>query len=433
LRVRIVWAEFPVHQSEGGIVSVTLGSVLPREVLQLQEAIDPVGLFLAAGGDCSVDTMTTLLKNAQQVEALALRQVALVDMAGTWIEFDASGVHNLVRESTGCTDGSARATVRLARRLEQDLRPVGDLLREGRITRAHAAAIVHGVRGLDADIVASSLEAICAAALSTDPVRLGAELRERAEAISDQLAQEQRRKIEERKGVTLDETPSGAWLINGLLSPEEGTLLNDVLDKRMAADRLDGDTRSNPRRRHDGMIDIFRHYADCSCTDEDLPRQGSNRAQVVIVASSETVAGVPGARPASLVGTDNGLLTRAELLRMMCDADISTVTLSSEVERIDFGRTTRTVSKGQWAALCVRDRKCVVKGCRRRPSQCQAHHVIWWRNGGTSDLGNYVLLCHAHHHALHDRGAWLSLEDDRLLTPSGFLDAWDPPPRTSRP
>jgi len=413
--------------------TLTSTQALPAELEQLQQAIDTVGLFLAAGGDCRVDTMTSLLKNAQQVEALALRQVALVDLSGTWIELDAYGVHNLIQQATGCTDGAARATVRLARRLEEDLHPVGELWRGGRITRAHAAAIVHGIRGLDPAIVASSLEAICAAALATDPVRLGAELRERAEAISEDLAKEQRRKIDARKEFLLDETPGGAWLGNGLFDAAEGALINDVLDKRMNADRFEGDTRSNPRRRHDAFMDVFRHDTDCTHTDEDLPRQGSNRAQVVIVASSEAVAGVPGARPACLLGTDNGLLTHNELLRMMCDADISTVTLSTDVDRIDYGRSTRTVTRAQWTALCVRDRRCVVKGCRRRPSQCQAHHVIWWRNGGTSDLDNYVLLCHAHHHALHDAGAWLSLEDDRLLTPSGFLDTWDPPPRTTRP
>lgn len=237
---------------------------LPRELLQLQEAIDAVGLFLAAGGDGSVATMTALLANAQQVDGLALRQVAQVDLAGSWIEVDSYGVHNIIKAALGCTDTSARATVRLARRLDEDLRPVGDLLREGRITRAHAAAIVYGVRGLDPDIIASSLEALCAAALATDPVRLGAVLRERAEAISDTLAQEQRRTLDARTHLTLDETPSGAWLLSGLLNAEAGALLNDVLDKRIAADRFDGDTAATPSV-------ATTSYSRCSVTTPAAP------------------------------------------------------------------------------------------------------------------------------------------------------------------
>lgn len=401
----------------------------PPEVVQLEHALDAVERFLAAGGDGCVTTMTAMLRQCQRLEGLALRQVAQVDLSGDWLEYDSSGVHDLIAQSTGCTDVTARATVRLSRRLEEDLRPIGDLLREGRITRAHAAAVVHGVRGLDPGIVASSLEALCAAALSSDPVRLGAELRERAEAISESLADEQRRRLEARKQLTLDETPQGAWLLDGVLNAEEGALINAVLDRHMEADRFEGDTRSNPRRRLDGLLHVFRHFADCH-RDDDLPRQGSNRAQVVIVASAEAVAGVPGARPACLLGTDSGLLTRGELMRMMCDADISTITLSGESERLDLSRTTRTVSRSQWRALCVRDRRCVVRGCRRRPSQCQAHHVVWWSRGGTSDLSNYVLLCHAHHHDLHDRGAFLHLEDGRLLTEGGLVDGFlAPPPR----
>ena len=81
------------------------------------------------------------------------------------------------------------------------------------------------------------------------------------------------------------------------------------------------------------------------------------------------------------------------------------------------------MSKAQWLALVARDKHCVVKGCHRPPSRCQAHHVVWWSRGGASDLANYVLLCHAHHHDVHDRAAWLPLYDGRLLTPDGYRDS----------
>ena len=403
---------------------------LPEPVRRLQEAIGAVGVFLAQGGDGQVATMGVLLRQVQQLEGLALRQVAQVDLSGSWVEVDLGGVHRLVQTATGGTDAYARATVALAHRLETDLAPVGELLRAGRISRAHAAAVVHGLRGLDPGVVADSLEAVCAAALAGDPVTLGRELRERAEAISAQLAAEQRRRLEARKQLTLNETPDGAWHLSGTLNAEEGALLSDVLNRRMEADRVEGDPRSRPQRRQQAFLDVLRHYADCDTTNPELPRQGSNRSQVIIVAGADAVAGTPGAAPARISGTQAGLLTRGELLRLMCDADISTVTLSDDGERLDLSRTVRTVTRAQWLALVVRDRECVVKGCHRPPSACQAHHVIWWCNGGTSDLSNYALVCHAHHHDLHDRGAWLPLEDGRLLTPDGYRDtACDPPPR----
>jgi hypothetical protein len=400
---------------------------LPAEIVALQEAIDAVAVFLARGGDAQVPTMTALLQQAQQVEGLALRQVAQVDLSGAWITVAPHGTHQLVQDTLGCTVEHARATVRLARRLEEDLAPVGDLLRAGRISRAHAAAVVHGLRGLDPDMVASSLEAVCQAALSTDPSALAKRLRERAEAVSPQLAEEQRRRLEARTEFRMNESYGGAWHVEGTLNAEDGALLQDVLNKRMEADRADGDTRALPQRRRQAFMDVIRHYADCH--EQAVPGQGSNRAQVIILAGSDTVTGTPGAPPARVIGTRCGLLTRRQLMRLMCDADISTITLSEDHERIELGRSTRTVTKAQWLALVARDRHCVVKGCHRPPSACQAHHVIWWRHGGASDLDNYTLLCHAHHHDLHDRGAWLLTHDGRLLTPDGYRDtALDPPP-----
>jgi hypothetical protein len=421
-----------LFEKEARVTAVTLdvtpASLLPEPVRALREAIDAVGLFLAAGGDGRVGTMAVLLREQQRLEGLVLRQVAQVDLSGSWVEVAPHGTHVLVQQALGCTVEHARATVRLARRLEQDLAPVGELLRAGRISRAHAAAVVHGLRGLEPEVVEGCLEAVCAAALSADPSTLGRVLRERAEAVSSRLAQEQRRRLEARKELRLDETPDGGWHLSGTLNAEEGALLQEVLDRGMEAGRVEGDTRSKPQRRQQAFMDVVRHHADCR--EQQLPGQGSNRAQVIIVASADAVVGTAGATPARVSGTRGGLLTRRELMRLMCDADISTVTLSEDLERVDLGRSTRTVTKAQWLALVARDRGCVVKGCHRSPSGCQAHHVIWWCHGGTSDLGNYVLLCHAHHHDLHDRGAWLSTDDGRLLTPDGYRDtAFDPPPR----
>ena len=73
----------------------------------------------------------------------------------------------------------------------------------------------------------------------------------------------------------------------------------------------------------------------------------------------------------------------------------------------------------------MRDRHCAVRGCHRRPAQCQAHHVKHWLDGGPTDLDNLVLLCHQHHHDHHDRGHDLQHHDGRWITSTGWAD--DPP------
>ena len=176
---------------------------LPAPVRALQEALDGVDLFLAAGGDCGVGSMQVLLQARERLDGLALRSVSQVDRSGAGIAVEPAGVHRLVQQAIGCTDEAARATVKLAHRLEHDLAPVGALLREGRITRAHAGAVAHGLRGLEPDVVARSIHAVCDAAVSSDPTSLARELRERAEAMSEELAREQRRRLEARKELRL--------------------------------------------------------------------------------------------------------------------------------------------------------------------------------------------------------------------------------------
>jgi hypothetical protein len=91
---------------------------------------------------------------------------------------------------------------------------------------------------------------------------------------------------------------------------------------------------------------------------------------------------------------------------------------------IDVGRSRRAVTGRLFRALITRDRHCIVKGCRRRPAQCAAHHVKHWSDGGPTDLHNLVLLCHQHHHDHHDRGHDLPHHDGhRWLTQTGWRHA----------
>jgi hypothetical protein len=155
--------------------------------------------------------------------------------------------------------------------------------------------------------------------------------------------------------------------------------------------------------------------------------------------------GAPPAAPG--IAGDLGSLSRAALRRLACDATIDLVTLpavpavtgkhdgspgrhrlspfgTASTDPIDVGRSRRTVTGRLFRALITRDRHCIVKGCRRRPAQCAAHHVQHWADGGPTDLPNLVLLCHQHHHDHHDRGHDLPHHDGhRWLTQTGWRHA----------
>jgi Domain of unknown function (DUF222)/HNH endonuclease len=83
---------------------------------------------------------------------------------------------------------------------------------------------------------------------------------------------------------------------------------------------------------------------------------------------------------------------------------------------LEVGRTSRVVTTAQRAALVVRDGGCAVAGCDRPVSWCEAHHLQHWLHGGPTDLGNLVLICRAHHRAVHEGGWRLQRDPDGRLT-----------------
>jgi hypothetical protein len=46
----------------------------------------------------------------------------------------------------------------------------------------------------------------------------------------------------------------------------------------------------------------------------------------------------------------------------------------------------------------------------------ERHHLRHWLHGGPTDLGNLVLLCRGHHHAVHEGGWRRHRHPDATLT-----------------
>ena len=65
--------------------------------------------------------------------------------------------------------------------------------------------------------------------------------------------------------------------------------------------------------------------------------------------------------------------------------------------------------------VAARDGGCRFPGCNRPVRFCDAHHIRYWRHGGTTDYGNLVLLCSRHHHLVHQQQLVLTLEPEGEL------------------
>jgi hypothetical protein len=83
---------------------------------------------------------------------------------------------------------------------------------------------------------------------------------------------------------------------------------------------------------------------------------------------------------------------------------------------LEVGRATRVVAPAQHTALTVRDGGCRFPGCDRPVAWCEGHHLRHWLHGGATDLGNLVLVCRGHHHAVHEGGWRLHRHADGTFT-----------------
>ena len=121
-------------------------------------------------------------------------------------------------------------------------------------------------------------------------------------------------------------------------------------------------------------------------------------------------------------GGDGGLAARLQTAAALLPPILG----RAPSQPLDLGRTTRVVQPTQRIALAVRDGGGMFPGCQRPLAWCEAHHLWHWLDGGPTDLANLVLLCRAHHRAVHDGGWQLARQ------PDGHLTATPPHRRHSR-
>lgn len=236
-------------------------------------------------------------------------------------------------------------------------------------------------------------------------------------------------------------TPEGYLVrLDGRLTPEVAAMLETALDQMVEgwrregslpqADVVEGDDVLAQRRRRQRRPHLLAlalgHLAATFLENGELGDHHGVRPHITLtVDAGRLAAGLGG----ELRHRDEEptLLPPASIRRLLCDASITPVITAGTGCDVDsladllrphrddvlyVGRTHRVVTPRQRRALEVRDQHCAFPGCRVSPSRTEAHHVIPWEDGGLTDLDNLVLLCKAHHHAVHEGGWWLTATGD---------------------
>jgi hypothetical protein len=199
---------------------------------------------------------------------------------------------------------------------------------------------------------------------------------------------------------------------------ESGGMMRARLDPGPAAP---GDTRSTPARRADLLIDILNGAGD--------------RPNILVHVSAETLLETdPAKKTANLAETGSGtFLTRDEISRIACEANLSRVVFGPASQPLDVGRSKRLVTPALRTAVTARDLECVFPNCDRVSSWCDVHHLIPWQKGGLTQIDNLILLCRHHHTLIHEGGWRIKGKPGNLRfhRPDGTELEPDPPPKAA--
>ncbi|MCY4518538.1 MAG: DUF222 domain-containing protein [Acidimicrobiaceae bacterium] len=92
-----------------------------------------------------------------------------------------------------------------------------------------------------------------------------------------------------------------------------------------------------------------------------------------------------------------------EIARIAVDAEVLPTIFEAATGDLRMGRSRRTATDLQRAALALRDKGCV--GCGIAPERCQHHHIDHWQHGGHTDYQNLVTVCpDCHNDKIHQQG-----------------------------
>jgi hypothetical protein len=116
------------------------------------------------------------------------------------------------------------------------------------------------------------------------------------------------------------------------------------------------------------------------------------------------------------ISPDGTVVSMDVLRHLCCDATFTPVGVDGDGNPLDVGRQTRFATPAQRRALAVRDGGCVFPGCDLPAGWCDAHHVLPWETGGSTDIGNLALLCRHHHGVTHRTGWAMTALVDQTFT-----------------
>jgi hypothetical protein len=194
--------------------------------------------------------------------------------------------------------------------------------------------------------------------------------------------------------------------LQGELPSAQGAVVAKALDRLARSVPVMPDEEGPPgteARRADALVAL--------CTTGSRPDDEPDRATVIVHARIDGTDGELGGCEIE----DGPAIDADAARRLACDSRRQTVTEDGSGSPVRVGRVTREPPAWMVRHLRYRDGECRFPGCGSKRFT-QAHHIVWWEQGGRTDLENLVLVCTFHHRLVHEYGWRVRREQDGTVS-----------------
>ncbi|CAN5181534.1 HNH endonuclease signature motif containing protein [soil metagenome] len=303
--------------------------------------------------------------------------------------------------------------------------PLGVALSAGSLSIDAADAIRRGLGEPDEAVGPSDLtravHQLIAAALTLNADQLYKRARDLRDEIDERGIADREKARHDQRYVRVHRRPDGMIGGSFLLGPEDGELVLGAFDHLLsprrggprftdpeeaaAAERLVADPRSNDQLAADALVAMVRLAIDA----DPGTLFGKHRPAVRVIVTESSLQH----RGHGYLEGSNEPVSFETVERYLCDTGVLGVRHENG-QPLSLGRKRRNFTAAQRIALAARDGGCIVGGCDRPPSQCEAHHIDEWEQDlGKTDVCDGVLLCRFHHMFLHNNKLRIRRKGDR--------------------
>ncbi len=328
----------------------------------------------------------------------------------------------LVSSVTGLSVGESRAMIAAGEVIDGEaawMAPVADALQSGNVSVGATAAIRQGLgeptAAVSVDDLVNAAQRLVDESGDLPPERVAALAREARDRLDADGVADREAALREKRSLRVSRLSDGMTRFVALLDPENAALVTDAIDRVTSPRRggvrfVDPDEQqraaellADPRTTEQLAFDAFVAMIRLAAAVDDGRIFGSRAPEVRVHVRAEHLESGEGF---GWIEGQSTTISIATAERLICTVGALPILFRDDGRPLKLGRSQRLFSAAQKIALAARDGGCMIPGCDRPPSWCEAHHIDEWeRHAGHTDVDVGVLLCRHHHMWVHDTQA----------------------------